>query len=164
MRYMPELKTISDRREEIGEVRWITSVTCKTWERYGIHALEAVYPQLGPGFLTTQTQHQQGSDIVHFTHKNGVQMTIAAISDAFGSFGSAHIYGTKGQIAITMKDTYTAFRAQLVAFLEMLRTNRAPVPFEETVEMMVMIIAGIRSREQNGRVVKLEEIFNELKK
>jgi predicted dehydrogenase len=162
MRYMPELKTISDRREEIGEMRWITSVTCKTWERYGIHALEAVYPQLGPGFLTAQTQHQSGSDIVHFTHKSGVQMTIAAISDAFGSFGSAHIYGTKGQLAIAMKDTYTAFRAQLVAFFEMLRTDHTPVAFEETVEMMVMIIAGIRSREQNGRVVKLEEIFNEL--
>jgi predicted dehydrogenase len=164
MRYMPELETVSGRREEIREMRWITSVTCKTWERYGIHALEAVYPQLGPGFLTAQTQHQSGSDIVHFTHKSGVQMTIAAISDAFGSFGSAHIYGTKGQLAIAMKDTYTAFRAQLVAFLQMLRTNHTPVAFEETVEMMVMIIAGIRSREQNGRVVKLEEIFNELKK
>ncbi|MEP6663769.1 MAG: oxidoreductase, partial [Verrucomicrobiota bacterium] len=137
--------------------------TCKTWERYGIHALEAVYPQIGPGFLSAQTIHQNGSDIVHLTHQSGIQITIAAIHDAAGSFGNVHIYGVKGQLALTLRDTYTAFREQLVAFVEMLKTGFAPFPFEQTVELMAVIIAGIRSREQNGRVVKLEEIYSELK-
>jgi hypothetical protein len=37
-----------------------------------------------------------------------------------------------------------------------------PYPFEETVELMEIIIAGIRSREEGGRVVTLEEIRGEL--
>ncbi len=162
MRYMPELKLAEERQAEIGAYRWITTFTCKTWERYGIHALEPVYALLGPGFLSAQTMHQEGSDLVHLTHRSGAQVTLAAIHDAYGSFGSLHIYGTNGQLALTLKDTYTAFRRQLVAFIDMVRTKRPPFPFTQTVELMTVIIAGIRSREQNGRVVKLDEICREL--
>jgi len=162
MRYIPEMQQVRRKSEELGELRWITSFTCKSWERYGIHALEAIYPQIGPGFLTAQTNHQEGSDIVHLTHRTGLQATIAAIHDAYGSFGAVHVYGTKGQLAITLKDTYTAFREQLVAFIEMLRSDQPPLPFAQTVELMAVIIAGIRSREQKGRVVLIEEILGEL--
>lgn len=162
LRYAPEMKLVKERSAEIGELRWLTSFTCKTWERYGIHALEAVYPQVGPGFISAQTLHQAGSDMVHLTHQSGVQITLVAIHDAYGSFGNVHVYGTKGQLAINLKDTYTAFREQLVAFIEMLKTGRAPFAFAQTIELMTIIIAGIRSREQNGRVVLLEEINSEL--
>lgn len=162
MRYMPELEQVTECRDEIGELRWITSFTCKTWERYGIHALEAVYPLLGPGFISAQTVHQEGSDIVHLTHQDGVQVTIAAIHDAYGSFGNVHVYGTKGQLALTLQDTYTAFRRQLAAFIDMVRMKRTPLPFAQTLELMTLIIAGIRSREQNGRVVLRAEICQEL--
>ena len=163
MRYAPEMKLVRERSEEIGELRWLTSFTCKTWERYGIHALEAVYPQVGPGFISVRTLHQAGSDIVHLTHRSGVQVTIAAIHDAYGSFGNVHAYGTKGQLALTLKDTYTSFRQQLLGFIDMVRTGRPPFSFQETVELMAIIIAGIRSREQNGSTVPIEEILAELR-
>jgi hypothetical protein len=163
MRYMPELKQIQERGDEIGELRWLTSFTCKTWERYGIHALEAIYPQIGGGFVSAQTVSQNGSDVVHLKHISGVQMTIAAIHDAYGSFGAVHIYGTKGQLALKLADTYAAFRAQLLAFIEFVKNKKSPVAFEDTVGLMAIIIAGIRSREQDGRVVLLEEIYSELK-
>ena len=162
LRYAPEMKLAHQRSTDIGQARWWTSFTCKTWERYGIHALEAVYPQVGPGFLSARTLHQAGSDIVHLMHRSGVQVTIAAIHDAYGSFGHVHLYGTQGQLALSLKDTYSAFRAQLVAFIEMIKTGRAPFAFEETIELMTILIAGIRSREQNGRAVLLEEILAEL--
>lgn len=163
MRYMPELRQFHERKAEIGDLRWITGFTCKTWERYGIHVLEPVSTLLGPGFVSVQTQHQQGSDIVHVTHQSGAQLTLAAISDAYGSFGAIHIYGTKGQLPLMLKDTYTAFRAQLLAFIEFVQTKRPPVPFLQTVELMAVIIAAIRSRDQQGRVVSVHEILTELK-
>ena len=162
LRYAPEMKLMQERSAEIGELRWLTSFTCKTWERYGIHALEAVYPQLGPGFISAQTLRQAGSDIVHLTHRSGVQVSIAAIHDAYGSFGNVHVYGTKGQLALALKDTFAAFQRQLQAFIEMVRSGSAPFAFAETVELMSIIIAGIRSREQQGRVVFLDEIKSEL--
>jgi predicted dehydrogenase len=137
-------------------------LTCKTWERYGIHALEAVYPLVGPGFTYVQTVAQSGSDLVCLRHRSGVQLTIAAIHDAAGSFGTVHVYGTKGQLPLRLTDTYTAFREQLVAFIEFVRTGRRPFPFEQTVELMAILIAGIRSREQSGRAIALDEVLEQL--
>jgi predicted dehydrogenase len=162
MRYMPEMRQVAGQRERLGELRWLTSFTSKTWERYGIHALEAVYPLLGPGFANAQTNHQGGSNIVTLSHRSGVVVTLAAIHDAYGSFGAVHAYGTKGDLALKLVDTYTAFRAQLMAFIELLRTGARPVPFSQTVELMAIIIAGLRSREQAGRTVTLREIYDEL--
>jgi predicted dehydrogenase len=79
-----------------------------------------------------------------------------------GSFGTVHVYGTKGQLPLRLTDTYTAFREQLVAFIEFVRTGRRPFPFEQTVELMAILIAGIRSREQSGRAVAVAEILQQL--
>ena len=161
MRYAPEMKLSEAQRDHLGDLRWITSFTCKTWERYGIHALEAVYPLLGPGFVSAQTQHQSGSDIVHLRHQSGAQITLAAIHDAYGSFGGVHLFGTKGDLALKLTDTYSAFRAQLVAFIDMLRTGQPPFDFAQTVELMAIIIAGIESRKQNGATVSITSIIEQ---
>jgi hypothetical protein len=44
----------------------------------------------------------------------------------------------------------------------MLRTGERPLPFDETVELMATIIAGIRSREQGGAVISISDILSEL--
>lgn len=163
MRYAPEMRLSESQREMLGEFRWVTSFTCKTWERYGIHALEAVYPLVGTGFVSVLTLHQDGSDVVHVRHESGCQVTLAAIHDAYGSFGAVHLYGTKGQLALSLKDTYSAFRAQLLAFVEMVRTGEPPFFFQQTVELMAIIIAGIRSREQGGAVIFVRDILAELR-
>lgn len=162
MRYAPEMRQAEAHRQELGDLRWITSFTCKTWERYGIHALEAVSPLLGPGFISAHTMHQEGSDVVHLTHRSGTQVTLGAIHDAYGSFGAVHLYGTKGQLPLRLTDTYPAFRGQLVAFIEMLRTGQRPLPMEETFELMAVLIAAIRSRKE-GRMVLINEVLAEVR-
>lgn len=159
MRYAPEMRADFS---HLGDLRWVTSFTCKTWERYGIHALEAVEPLLGRGFLTVQAHTDAGGDVMHLTHRCGVKVTIGALHDAYGSFGAVHLYGTKGDLALKLTDTYHAFRGQLVAFIDMLRTGVRPLPFDETVELMAVIIAGIRSRELGGACVSVESILAEL--
>jgi predicted dehydrogenase len=159
MRYAPEMRADFS---SLGDLRWITSFTCKTWERYGIHALEAVSPLLGLGFLSVRAQSDAGGDVMHVTHQRGVRLTIGALHDAYGSFGAVHLYGTKADLALKLTDTYHAFRGQLVAFIDMLRTGKPPLPFAETVEMMAVIIAGIRSREQGGTEISVPELLAEL--
>ena len=55
-------------------------------------------------------------------------------------------------------DSFYAFKAQLVAFVDYLRNGELPFPFAETTELMQLVIAGKLSREQGGRVVPLSEI------
>ena len=162
MRYAPEIKQVLRQKSQLGELRWITTCTSKTWERYAIHALEGIWPVLGPGFLTVRTESRSGSDIAYITHKSGVQVSLAVIFDAVGSYGALHVFGTKGNLAVSCWDTYTAFRNQLCAFVEMLRTGERPYPLAETIELMAVVIAGLRSRERKGQVVKVEEVLAEL--
>ena len=83
---------------------------------------------------------------------------LAAVADMYGAFGRVFLAGTKGSVYREFKDTFSAFKAQLVTFVDYLRTGVAPVPFDETVELMKIIIAGIRSRDSGGRTVNLSDL------
>ena len=77
---------------------------------------------------------------------------------ANSGFGCLQLCGTAGKVQLTSGDTFFAFKTQLEAFIGYLRTGVLPFPFAETVELMQLVIAGIRSREQGGREVALAEI------
>ena len=158
MRYAREFIELRPKLGEIAPVRLITVTTPKSWERYGIHALECIYGLLDPGGWTSA--HNTGderSSIVHVRHRAGVECVIAAIDDLYGAFGCVNVYGGKGVLSARFADTFVAFKAQLVAFVEFVQTGREPYPFDETVEQMKIIIAGIESRRVK-REVNLSEI------
>ena len=159
MRYATELQ--SGVLEGLGELRWVTSVTAKTWVRYGIHALEAVQPLMGPGFEAVRCEKSAWGGVYYVTHRCGVPLTITVASDAVGSIGSVHLYGTRGERAVLCRDYYAAFRAQLVAFFEMLRTGVVPIDFRETAEMMAVLIAGRRSQAAGGALVRVSDVLSE---
>lgn len=162
LRYAPELMALIANRAALGELRWISLVTAKTWERYGIHILEPAFVLLGPGFLSVRLESQPGFEIAHLLHRSGVQVTLPVIADAFGSFGTGQVCGTKGQAPVRFADTYTTFRNQLLSYIEFVRTGVPPYPFAHTVELMAVIIAGIRSRQENSRRVEIAEILAQL--
>jgi hypothetical protein len=134
-------------------------ICCKSWERYGIHALEEVYPFLEPGgWLSVANTGTAEANIVHIKHKNGVSVILSVIKDMYGGFGYLDLYGTHGAMGTRFEDTFGAFKAQLVTFVDYLRSGKLPFEFEETVEQMKIIIADIRSRDDSGREVMLSEI------
>lgn len=163
MRYAREYAELRRRLEEVGEIRLITMTTPKSWERYGIHALEGVYPFLEPGgWLDVANIGTEEKNIVHLRHASGAEVVIAAIADLYGAFGYLNVYGTKGSRCAVFGDTFHAFKAQLVAFVNYLKTGRRPFPFAETVELMKMIVAGTKSREEGGGRIALSEIAPEI--
>jgi len=160
MRYAREFAAVRDRLAEAGSPRLITITTAKSWERYGIHALEGVYPLLAPGgWLSAANTGSETANIVHVRHDSGVDVVLAAIYDMVGAFGKLNVYGTEGTLTAAVEDTFGAFKTQLVTFVRYLRTGELPFPFAQTVELMKIIIAGIRSRQEGGRTVLLSEIL-----
>jgi hypothetical protein len=95
---------------------------------------------------------------VHFKHSNGADVVVVANLDMYGSFGVLQLCGTAGHATVAISDTFYAFRTQLEAFVHFLRTGQRPFPFDETIELMKMVIAGQRSCEEGGREVLLSEI------
>lgn len=168
LRYAPELAPYlaGTKNPAIGELRWLSGVSTKTWERYGIHLLEPIARVLGPGFesvrLESSAAGNRGLEVAHLSHRSGVQVTLPVISDGGATFGTLHVCGTAGQATVRFADTYTAFRDQLVSFVDFVRRGVAPYPFAETVEYMAVLIAGIRSRNEGSRRVEVREILSAL--
>jgi len=158
MRYAKEFLPWRLSTNELGELRFICSTTSRSWERYGIHAVEGVYPILGSGFVSARNTGTMERAVVHCRHRCGADVVIVASADMLGGFGVLQLCGTSGNASAVFADTFFAFKAQLAAFISYLRTGERPFPHAETVELMKVIIAGIRSREEGGREVLLDEV------
>lgn len=158
MRYAKEFLPYRVSTHELGDIRFASITTMKTWERYGIHALEGIYPILGPGFISCRNTGTKDRNIVHFKHNCEADVIVVATQDMSGAFGILQLCGTIGHAHAAFNDTFYAFKAQLESFIEFLRTGKYPFPFTETQELMKMVIAGIQSREENGREILLSEI------
>lgn len=157
MRYAKEFLPYRLSTHELGDLRFASITTAKSWESYGIHALEAIYPILGPGFLSVRNTGTVERNVVHLKHRSGVDVVVIASADMYGGFGCLQLCGTAGNVQLVFGDTFFAFKAQLAAFIEFLRTGIRPFPFEDTVELMKLLIAGTRSREEGGRDIEIEQ-------
>lgn len=162
MRYCKEFMPYRHSTNNLGELRYVNITTAKSWECYGIHALEAIYPILGPGFLTAQNIGTDTRNVVHLTHQRGVDIVVIANQDMSGGFGCLQLCGTAGRVQVTSADSFFSFKTQLESFIEYLRTGSHPFPFTETTELMTILIAGRLSREEGGRRINLTEISAQL--
>jgi predicted dehydrogenase len=161
MRYCSEYAECRARLNELGSLRLIILAMAKSWERYGIHALEGAYGFLEPGaWKWVVNTGSRFANMVHIHHTCGTDVFIPTVEDMFGGFGRLSLYGSTGSLTAhtTEATRFIAFKRQLVDFVEYLRTGHCPVPFEQTVEIMKMVIAGIRSRDEGGRKILLSEI------
>ncbi|GIP31907.1 Gfo/Idh/MocA family oxidoreductase [Paenibacillus sp. J2TS4] len=158
MRYSKEYLPYRLSTANLGRLRYATVAMAKSWERYGIHALEGIYPIVGPGFLTVRNTGTEDRNIVHLKHRCGADIVISVTADMYGGFGPVLLCGTAGHAHVSFQDTFYSFKAQLQAFIDYLRTGKRPFPFAETVELMKLLIAGIRSREQQGAEIAVDDI------
>lgn len=163
LRYAPELvDKFLPTIESLGALRWISGISVKDWEKYGIHMLEPLYRIVGPGFQSIRLESQPGLEVAHLQHASGTQLTVPVISDGGPSFGMVQVCGTKGQAGFRFSDTYTNFRRQMCSFVDYVQTGERPFPFAHTIELMALLIAGLRSRAENSRRVAISEILNAL--
>ena len=156
MRYCKEIEPYYKNHYELGEIRYICSPMAKKYETYGIHALERFYPLLGEGFLSVRNTGTYEKTVVHIKHKNGCDVNVVQGFDLVAA--GMMVLGTCGAKVLSSGDSYYSFKRQLDLFVHWLRTGEEPFPFSETVELMKLVIAGLRSREEGGREVFLSEI------
>lgn len=158
MRYAKEYMPYRISTADLGALRLIVKTMAKTWERYGIHAVEAFYPILGPGFVSVRNIGQGSDNMVTIRHKSGACVQVPQVSDLYGGFGDMLLVGTVSGAYVKSNDTFYSFKKQLESFVQYLRTGIRPFPYEETVECMKIIIAGIISKQHNGEEVFLDRM------
>jgi predicted dehydrogenase len=159
MRYCPRFSHLRTRLGEVGEMRLITMTMAKGWARYGIHALEAIYPFLpAGGWKRIRNTGDDRHAIIHATHDSQVQVQIAVIQDLFGAMGHLTVYGTTGLVSAKFDDPFTTFKAQLTDFISYLLTGRRSYAFEETTELSLLVIGGLMSAAGNGDAIDIRAL------
>jgi predicted dehydrogenase len=156
LRYSKALEPFHKNHYEFGKLMYICQPMPKKLETYGIHALESVYPILGKGFLSVQNTGTYERTMLHIVHENGCHVHIP---QGLGMSGTGTlIVGSHGSQYIKGEDSYYSFKKQLDLFVHWLKTGEEPFDFAETIELMKLVIGGIKSREEGGRKVYLTEI------
>lgn len=153
MGYVKEYLPYRLSTHNLGQLRLVTMSMAKYWETYGIHAIEAVYPILGPGFLSCRNVGDKDRNFVHYTHRCGADVLIYVRKDMGAGTGLLTLQGSDGYDTLKSMDSFYAFKTQLEHFIQYLRTGERPFPYAETRELMKMIIAALRSRDAGGAEV-----------
>lgn len=156
MRYVKSFEPFYKNHYELGKIRYIVSPMAKYWETYGMHAIEAMHPLLGQGFEWVENFGDHDRAMVHLRHKNGCDVSIP-MGYGFASNGLT-IMAQYGSCVLGDSDSYYAFKKQLDVFVHYLRTGEEEHPFSDTIEMAKILIAGLKSRDEGGRRVYLNEI------
>lgn len=160
LRYAKEMQPYYEDHIDLGELRYLCSPMVSIWDFYGMHSVEGIFPLLGPGFEWVQNCGNYENGMVHLYHRSHCHVDIPmglTVKPGWCVLGVLML-GTIDSKMVTMADPFYAFKKQLEKFVHYLRTGEEPVPFGHIVEMNKIVIAGIKSRNEGGRKVWLDEI------
>jgi len=132
----------------LGDVRYVDCLMNKSWETYGIHAIAGIYSVLGDGIESVVNLGRKGFDSVHLQYKDDRQAVISQVYTA--GMARFDIIGNKGTKVITEFDAFYMFKKHLTEFIDLVKTGKYPHPYEETVEKIKVVIAALKSRENEG--------------
>ena len=122
---------------------------------YGIHGVETLYTIMGPGCESVNRMSSDRGDVVVGRWKDGRIGTFRAIIKGPQIYGGT-AYTSKGAITV---GGYQGYKALLEQILKYFQTGISPISREETIEIFTFMKASNMSKEENGRIVTLEEAY-----
>ena len=122
---------------------------------YGIHGVETLYTLMGTGCESVNRMSSQDADVVVGRWKDGRIGTFRGIKEGPAIYGGT-AYTPKGAIAAGGYEGYKVFLDQILNFF---KTGVAPISKEETIEIFTFMKASNMSKEQNGKIVTMEEAY-----
>lgn len=130
--------------EKPGELKTIKATIMKDWDKYGIHIIEPVLKIIGEQgqIKNVDSCDYEGARTVFVDWESGLK-TIFATTGEKQSNLEIEIEGVKDTLTIPFKDTYSAFKKALSAFLHAVRTKES-VSMEFVFKVVNIIEKGNR--------------------
>jgi hypothetical protein len=124
---------------------------------YGVHGVETLFTIMGAGCETVTRAHTEGTDLVTGVWKGGRIGTFRGMraGKSYGTYG-AMVFGTLG---IAPCDTRGGYEPALAEIAKFLRTGKAPVSAEETIEIFAFMEAADESKRRGGGPVTLSSVL-----
>ena len=127
---------------------------------YGIHGVETLYTVMGTGCESVNRMSSDRGDIVVGRWKDGRIGTFRGITKGPQIYGGT-AFTPKGAVTVGGYQGYKVLLKQILTFFQ---TGVAPISKEETIEIFTFMKASNMSKEQNGRIVTMEEAYQKGRK
>ncbi|WP_020577305.1 Gfo/Idh/MocA family protein [Actinopolymorpha alba] len=161
LRYARELRENRDRIARMGRLSSVVSVGPGRWFFHSIHGLEQLHTLLGPGVEWVRRFAWPDRDVAVLGYPDGrPSAVVQTLRDAEYRFHLT-MYAEKGWYSLETNDYDAFYRGQLRAVVEMARTGIPPVAPEETLELLAILHAGVRSEEAGGQPVRVADVLAE---
>ena len=145
--YATEFTLTDEARSEVGKIVHVDAVVMKYWDRYAPHVVEAtlkLLPERG-NLVNVSNAGTSQRNIVTATWSSGVQATFSSLGNV-NCLITLRVFGEKGFRTLVITDYFTAFKESLVAFVQTVRKERAPMPRELFREAIRIIELGSKAR------------------
>ena len=120
---------------------------------YGIHGVEILFTIMGPGCESVVRVHTEDADLVVGRWKDGRIGSYRGIRKGEASTG-ALVFGEKRMVRAE-EGSGSVYRPLLAEVVTFFRTGMAPVPAEETLEILAFMEAADASKKDGGRPAPL---------
>lgn len=154
-RYAKELDYIRSNIAEYGNINLIRCITPNSWEKYGVHMLDAVFNIIkSQAIAVTMLNCNHASASINMS--DGSLLQIDCLGQSPAKF-SLNVFGSNKNGRWEINDNFTMFRRTLWHFIDSIKKNKKPIPSHITIDIMRVLIAGQVSRREQ-RTVLLEEV------
>jgi len=155
MRYARELDEPRADLASYGRLKLIRGAIVLSWEKYGVHLLEAILAITPAHPVSVQMLPvEHASAVVRLD--DGVMIQIDALDECARTF-HIELFGTQRTGAFDITDNFSMFRRMLWQFTESIRSGQPAIASDRTLEIMRVLIAGRMARKE-----KREVFLNEL--
>jgi len=154
LRYARELDIPRSSLDEYGDIRLIRAAVVQSWEKYGIHMVDAIMnliPALPESIIALPGRHTS----VAMGLSNGTLVQIDALAECPKTF-LIDIWGTKRRSSHELEDNFSNFRRLLWHFFRSIRVGKPAIPVDSTLNSMRILMAG-RVAAAEKREVWLDE-------
>jgi len=159
LRFDWEVVALKERLNERGPVRVGISIGYRDLMYYGVHPTEMLVSVLGTGVEWVENRTEGGDrDVIHVQYRDGRTGLVLVMRDTAKIF-ELQTFNERGRDRAVVADTSAnpMFADETRAFLRMVRTGEAPVPVEETLDVM-RILCGARESAKTGKRVYARDL------
>jgi hypothetical protein len=150
LRFAQEFILTENDRAHIGKIGYIHAMVPKSWLKYSVHVIEPIYQIIGFDKSQTgiRTSCNKIGNNVFIEFNESITCSIQVVEKINAPI-SITVCGESGNKVLVFTDSFNAFKASLLYFLDVLKGNVANIPVEETLKIVNIIENGKQNKSIN---------------
>jgi len=155
LRYADELTAALD---EIGDEEVVHANLVGPGELYfyGIHLSDVLNTVMGPGVQAVCNMAEVEFDLISVSFGDGRSASLQLLREAYARH-HGELFTAEGSVRFEIRE-HTFYMRMMQRFLKMIETGEPPIPYEDMIEALAVLVAADRSQRQGGRAVRLAEL------